>query len=167
MSSILGNTSFDNGYILSGNIRFIVGVISILLAISVIGLIFMPITLFFLFAKNNTKVDFGKREIIQSVHLFTFNIRSKSILLTDYIYISVIPTKTTQTGQSRSGMVASSTDYFSSVTLYKNKLKGAVEIKKFTSKKEADQIALQLSEQLNLDYFSYSPKKIRQMMTEG
>ena len=52
------SSTFENGYILASNARFIAGVFTFLLIISVTGIIFLPIAIFFLFAKNRTIIDF-------------------------------------------------------------------------------------------------------------
>ncbi len=159
-------TTFENGYLLSKNARFITWVFLFILVLTVIGIIFSPIALFFLFAKKKTIVDSNKKEINQSIVLFSFELNNKKITLNDYKYISVIPTKETQTFQSRSGMVSTNTDYFSSVKVYKKRLRAGIEITKYSTKFEAEQIAQELGKQLELNYFTYSPMIIREKMLE-
>ena len=104
--------------------------------------------------------------MIKELILFSINFKSKKTSLNNYQYISTIPSKKTQTFQSRSGRVSSDTTYYSSITLYKKRLRGGLEINKYRSTKESTEIAVELSKRLDVVFFTYSPKVIREKMRE-
>lgn len=106
------------------------------------------------------------KKVESYVKLFGFIRFAKTKIFQPNYYITAIPSKLTQTMYYGKGAHSSSsqTHYVHTICLLNQRFKGKIELTTFDSKNESEEVSKRLAKRLNLEFFSYDPKKIRALL---
>ena len=95
---------------------------------------------------------------------FGFLRTGKSTNYKKFTYITAIPTKGTNTMYSRTNSSTSYTDYYFSVFLLDERYRNKKEVTRFEKKSMSTDLAKELAHRMDLTYFEYDPKLIREKL---
>ncbi len=157
---------FNNGKVFSPNAVFIgyvfVSAAAIVFLMNpLIGPILLLPGLFVALTTYGTEIRFDDKVVKEFTSYFGFIESAKEHSYAGHRYITVVPTRQSYTMHSRTNMSATVSDYFFTVTLFNSTFRNKIEICKKEERDEAQRIAWELADKMDLEYFEYDPKKIR------
>lgn len=148
--------------------------IAIVVSVASIGLLFsnliyvgIGILLFDLFALTQRQiVEINEdKNLVHDYSLhFGFIKLGKKYPLDKYVYITAMPLVESARVYGRSSNSISISNNYFAVTIFGNRFKGKRLLKKYDSKTEATEVAQKLASRLNMKFFEYDPKLVREVL---
>lgn len=156
-----GGKLFPGNAVFSGYIFLVIGTFSLLMGAWIIGLGLLLLGSFIGFSWADTVVDPTRKEFSERTFYCGFIPVIKTMSTSKWQLVTVIPKRETQTMYARSSTSTSITDVYFVVTLLRSNYRGKKELARFENRHRSYEIAKGLSEQLDLEYFEYDPRVIR------
>lgn len=162
--------TFDNGKLFPTNavlIGYIFLGLSVLITLTggfILGPILLLISLFVCFTKQKVEIE-PEKKLVYEYNCLLGEIKiGKPFSYDKHKFITVLPLiESARVYASTSNSTTISNNY-SAVVIFKDRLKGKKQITKFDSRNEAEEVAKQLEQRLDLKYFDYDPKLVRDIM---
>jgi len=161
---------FNNGKLFPTNalvIGYVFLGLSLIIIINggfIIGPILFLVSLFICFSWQKVKIDPENELVYEYTSIFNEINIGKPYSFESHKFITVLPLiESARIYASTSNSTTISNNYFS-IVLFKDRLKGKKIITKFDSRNEAEEIAKQLGHRLDLKYFDYDPRLVRDIM---
>jgi hypothetical protein len=161
---------YNNGNIIPGNLKMIayimlgVCIMFVLSAFYIVAAILLFLCLCVIINSNIVSIDPENDEIYDYMRYLGFIKIGKKVKLSDYKYITTMPLMEGQQMYANSALSTTITNSYSTITFFKDGLRGKKVITKFNSKNEAIESAENLSVRLNMKFFVYDPKLVRQVL---
>jgi hypothetical protein len=129
---------------------------------SILGGIFvLLLACFITFTAYGTEINLRSRTIREFTKYCGFIPLGKDKSYNGHRFITSIPSKQSVRMYSRATTGTIVTDYFYLVCIYNEKYQARIEVAKFNSREEAIGIAKKLAPQMELEYFDYDPRNMR------
>jgi hypothetical protein len=164
------NLHFKNGKVFPPNVVFM-GYIVVGAAVAVfflgnifIGFGVLLLSLFLSLTNYGVEIHPETFTISEYTSYLGFIKIKKKIDSRKYAIITVVPSKQSNTMYARTNTSTNYTDYYHSVCLLTKQYRGKRELTKFTQKAQAVEVAKELGHRMNLEYFEYDPRVIRDKM---
>ncbi len=162
--------TFKSGNTLPPNFK-VIAVVALILALVMIfngafylGLAILILVVFVLTQQQSVEINEEKNVVHDfSMHLGFIKI-GKKYPLEKYMYVTAMPLLESARVYGRSSNSTTISNNYHSVTLFGNRLRGKRVLKKYDSKAEASEAAQKLADRLNLKYFDYDPKLVREVL---
>lgn len=158
-----GNTLPPNFKVIS-IVVLIFGGLMLLLQAFILGVILMLLALFSITQNHIVEVHVDENYIRDYTLHFGFLKLGKKYPLDKYIYVTAMPLIESARAYSRSSHSTTTTDNYHTITMFGNRLRGKRTITKFNTRSEAQEYAKSLADRLNLKYFDYDPKLVREVL---
>lgn len=161
---------FNNGNLTPENVKILAYIfiaLSLFLLVFeafIIGCILLIISIAVAFNTQITEIDLGQNLIHEYTLFIGFIKFGKKYQLSNYKYITGMPLIESTQMYSRTNNSTVISNNYTAVTIFKERLKGKLIISKCNNKFEADSIAKQFSDLLNLKYFEYDPQLVVKML---
>lgn len=162
--------TYNNGNNFPPNFRMIVYVllvVSIVLSMTelfLFGFILLLLSLFGITNRHKVIIDPESNTIHDYSQFLGFIKIGKKYPLDKFKYITTMPLIESQQIYGRSSNSITLSNSYTTITFFGERLRGKCIITKFDSKLEAQEIAIKLSDRLNMKYFEYDPKLVRQVL---
>lgn len=130
----------------------------------IIAFILLFLCLCILINKNIVSISPEEDEIHDYMQYLGFIKIGKRTKLSDYKYITTMPLIEGQQMYASSAQSTTISNNYTTITFFKDRLRGKKVIAKFDSKNEAVEAAESLSSRLNMKFFVYDPKLVRQVL---
>lgn len=122
--------------------------------------IFVPLGAFLTFSYTGTLISENTKEIKHYSAYLGFLKSGKWLNLDDYPFISVLKQRMANSYYGRSGVSTTQYEYVYRILLLNNTHYKKLYIKDFETYKEAEKVAKELVEKLNVELVKYAPKRI-------
>nr|WP_294860479.1 hypothetical protein [uncultured Fluviicola sp.] len=160
--------NFRNGKVFPSNALILGYILLGLSPLALLGNVFMGIGLFLVgivivFTSNHVVINLETQTFREYTAYLGFIKIGKTIDYTKYGILTVVPVKQTTTAYSRV-QSTSYTDYLFAVCLLGTNYRGKRELTKLPQKSQSEDLAKELSHRMNMEYFDYDPKVIRDKM---
>ncbi|MFA7275103.1 MAG: hypothetical protein WC044_14630 [Crocinitomicaceae bacterium] len=163
MSQIITHTF---GKVFPANVTFVgyllFGLSFFIFTTSILGGIFVLLLAFFIaFTDYGTALNLRTKTIREFTKYFGFIPLGKDKSYSGHRFITAIPSKQSIRMYSRATTGTIVTDYFYLVCVYNEKYQARIEVAKFDSREEAIEVAKKMAPQMELEYFDYDPRNMR------
>ena len=164
------NLEFNNGNLVPSNVKMVayiflgIAVMFVLSKLYIVAAIVCFLSLCAIINTNIIAINPDKDEIHDFTLYLGFMKLGKKIKLSDFKYISTMPLVEGQQMYANSALSTTITNNYTTVTLFKDRLRGKKVITKLDSKNEAIESAEKLAARLNMKFFVYDPQLVRQVL---
>ena len=161
---------YNNGNIIPGNLKMIayfmlgVCVMFFLSEFYIVATILLFFCLCIIINSNIVSINPEKDEIHDYMKYLGFIKVGKKVKLSDFKYITTMPLLEGQQMYANSALSTTITNSYTTITFFKDRLRGKKVIAKLDSKNEAIELAEKLATRLNMKFFVYDPKLVRQVL---
>ena len=148
-------------------IAYIVLPVSVVLALTgsyIVGGILLLLSLLVVTNRNFVIIDTERNFIHDHSLSLGFIKIGKKYPLDKYKYITTMPLIESQRVYASTSNSTTISNSYTTVTFFGERLKGKRIIAKFDSKNAAEETAVKLGDRLDLKYFQYDPKLVRQIL---
>ena len=155
---------FPQNAVIIGYVFLPISVFIILGGGFIIGPIFLFTSLAVCFTRHVVEI-IPEKHIIHDYYCFVGFIKiGKPYSFEAYKYITVMPLIESTRVYANSTNSTTISNNYSTVVLFKDRLKGKKHITKYGERNEAVEVAQKLSSRIGLKYFDYDPKLVRDML---
>ncbi|MFY7990264.1 MAG: hypothetical protein ACOVO3_06005 [Fluviicola sp.] len=155
-----GNVFPPNG-VFTAYILLVFGFFTLVTNVWFIGLILIPLASFVSFTTYGVQFAEDGKQFSELTHYFGFITISKIYPSERWTYITVLPSKSTNTMFSRATNYTNQTDYFYMICLLNQRYSHKKELIKISTKSDSKTIANGLAHLMQLEYFEYDAEVIR------
>ncbi len=161
---------YNNGNIIPGNLKMIayilLGVcVMLLFSGNYIAAVILSFCCLCIIINNNiVSINPEKNEIHDYMKYLGFIKIGKKIKLDDFKYITTMPLVEGQQVLANMAQTTTITNSYTTITFFKDRLRGKKVVTKLNSKNEAIERAKLLAERLNMKFFVYDPNLVRQVL---